>query len=445
MITIRKVPFKDIEACGVSLHDKDSTWSLREHAEEQKWDIAVNGPMFSNGSPTADPYYYWNITDLIVGGIFNRGGNYSDKGIAFGNPWAGVSAYFTTTENSKGKPVDFIGGAPTLLIDGGINMDMKGISNSFTTAYTQRTAIGIDKANLYFATTKSYKHTLREVATAMKNAGCLWAINLDGGGSTAFYEKGKSYFTQGRNIPSAFGLTLKGQKPKIILDPGHSNLTKGKQSPDGTYKESEFTLDLANRMQRILQRYAVEPLIVDSSHEVASEELSDVIDKINAEGGDICVSLHSNALGDDFNQANGWEIFTYKMSGKSLQLAEKIHAESKVLGLTDRGIKDGSSYLIVRDTTMPCVLIETGFHTNREDLAKLKDSAFREKVATAYCKGILSYFGIAWAEPTNVTIPNKATIYRVQVGAFASKTSAEALATKLQLAGFGAYIKEDTV
>lgn len=40
--------------------------------------------------------------------------------------------------------------------------------------------------------------------------------------------------------------------------------------------------------------------------------------------------------------------------------------------------------------------MEHGFHTNREDTALLKDSAYRDKLAKAECKGICDYLGVAY-------------------------------------------------
>jgi hypothetical protein len=53
---------------------------------------------------------------------------------------------------------------------------------------------------------------------------------------------------------------------------------------------------------------------------------------------------------------------------------------------------------------MPAVLIEHGFYTNKEECAKLKDPAFREKCAIADAKGILVYLGIAWKDEKDVSI-----------------------------------------
>ena len=45
-------------------------------------------------------------------------------------------------------------------------------------------------------------------------------------------------------------------------------------------------------------------------------------------------------------------------------------------------------YVLAR-TNAPAVLIEHGFHTSREDVAYLKDSACREKLAQAEVRSIL--------------------------------------------------------
>jgi len=104
-IEIHKIPFSEIEAAGLSLKDKDNSWSLKEHATENGWDYAINAGMFSNGNQKTDKYYYWNIVDMVIDGVLNRGGNYSDVGLAFGNPFEGISAYCSKTSYCIGAQV----------------------------------------------------------------------------------------------------------------------------------------------------------------------------------------------------------------------------------------------------------------------------------------------------------------------------------------------------
>ena len=458
--TVYKIPFSQIEKANVSLKDKNKTYSVLKHSQEQGWDIAINGPMF-------DMKTYQNVTDLIVKGIVNNGGNYTDKGIAFGNPWAGVSAYWSTTGNSKGKPVDFIGGAPTLIINGKISLDMKGLTNSFATQLTRRTAIGIDSGNLYMLITLGTNANLNEVATELLKQGCTNAINLDGGGSSSLVVENKVIYTQNRNVPSAFGVKLKSTttkptvptqptqptaptrptKTKIIIDAGHNSSTAGKRSFDGGFREYEFNFDVATRIKKYLDNYpqlSTEVLQINTTN--STTELNERVTYINNSGAKLVVSIHANAFGTDWNTANGWEIYCYKMKGESLKLAQAIKSESlPYLGLRDRGIKDGSAFALVGRTNPTAVLIEHGFYTNKVEVELLKSDAFREKCAIADAKGILKYLGIAWVEP-KVETPTVETeseyFYKVQVGAFDSETKAKTLGEKLKGLGFSTMIKK---
>jgi len=454
--TIYKIPFSQIEKANVSLKDKNKTYSVLKHAQEQEWDIAINGPMF-------DTKTYQNVTDLIVKGVVNNGGNYADKGIAFGNPWVGIAAYWSTTSNSTNKPVDFIGGAPTLIINSKISLDMKGLPNSFATALTRRTAIGIDGSNIYLLVTLGTNANLNEVATEFLKQGCTYAINLDGGGSSSLVVENKVLYTQNRNVPSVFGIRLKATttkptaptqpiqptapastKTKIIIDAGHNANTSGKRSFDGSLREYEFNLDVANRIKKYLSAYPqLEPEVLQINTANSSTELSERVAYINKSGAKVAVSIHANAFGTDWNTASGWEIYCYKMQGESLKLAQAIKSESiPYLGIKDRGIKDGSAFALVGKTNPTAVLIEHGFYTNKTEVELLKSNDFREKCAIADAKGILKYLGITWIEPKVETPIVDDYYYKVQLGAFEQPTNATKLQEKLKGLGFSTIIKK---
>ena len=451
--TIKKIPFSKIEKANVSLRDKDNSYSLKKHVTENDWDIAVNGALFSNGKKGVDPYYYWNLTDMIIGGVLNRGGNYSDKGIAFGNPWEGISAYWSTTANSKGKPVDFIGGGPTLLIDGKVNMDMKGLTTSFATALTQRTAIGIDKSNIYFLTTKGSKASLMSVAVALRDAGCLYAINLDGGGSTAFYDNG-SYYTQGRNIPSAVGIKLKtydgGSKnsdstKKVFISAGHGGADPGAVA--NGLREKDINLSIALKVEDELKRHGVDVMMSRRVDE--NDPLLEEIKECNSFAPDLAISIHTNAGGGD-----GFEVYHSIFGGQSKVLAQNLNAEVLAIGQNSRGVKQrmnlyGKDYYgFIRETVAPAVIVEGAFIDNKTDIAIMDTVAEQEKFGVAYAKGILKTLGIAYINtiPTPVKPPVLADdnkYFRVQVGAFKNKYGADALAKELKSKGYSVLIKED--
>ena len=56
-----------------------------------------------------------------------------------------------------------------------------------------------------------------------------------------------------------------------------------------------------------------------------------------------------------------------------------------------RGTKTANFY-VIKNTTMPSILIEHGFYTNYEECQKLKSDYFRNAIAQVDCTGILNFF-----------------------------------------------------
>lgn len=67
---------------------------------------------------------------------------------------------------------------------------------------------------------------------------------------------------------------------------------------------------------------------------------------------------------------------------QSILFADKLQSEFKAIGRYDRGVKQ-AGFLVLYKTTMPSVLIETGFLTNRDEEKFLADSAGQKKMAGA--------------------------------------------------------------
>lgn len=192
---------------------------------------------------------------------------------------------------------------------------------------------------------------------------------------------------------------------KVCLDPGHAASTAGKRSFDGRILEFEFNRDVAERIRRILEQHGVE---VTYSCDVDIEYDTPVSVRAynaNQAEADIFVSIHANAYGETWNSANGWEVFVCGRGGKAEKLAKEIEKESiPYLGIRNRGVKVGQ-FVVLTDTTMPAVLIEHGFYTNKEECELLTTNEFRQKCAVADAKGILNYFGIEYVDAEN--IPSK--------------------------------------
>jgi len=195
------IPLKDIELIRVNLHDNCSAYSVQALAKERGADIAINAGIFS----TKKGKSYWkNLSDIIVAGKVMNQGNFSDLGIAFGNGFKNAEIFQSTTAENAEKRVDFIGGAPPLIINGKPYVDMKGLDKNFFNQFTERMAIGFNERNFYIITTGLQNNCrLSSVLYEGIFQGVNTLINLDGGINTAMTLYGQCVFSTGINVPSA--------------------------------------------------------------------------------------------------------------------------------------------------------------------------------------------------------------------------------------------------
>ena len=343
-----------------------------------------------------------NITNLKDEGIAS-GYLFSDEGIGIKEEYDIV----WTTKNDETLR-DFVAGSPILIKNGEKNIDWGNQYSSYVNRVHNRSAIGFnDKDIILYCSDK--ETSLNELVDELKGK-CDYAINCDGGGSCHLQYKDNVYKKSLRKNVSWLLIYLKQdisyidyggyipevKKMRICLDAGHGIETAGKRSCDGTLLEYEFNRDVGKRLKAILEHHNIE--VVETVTQDADLPLSSRCKVANNTNCDYFVSIHANAFGETWNDARGWEIHIIGKGGKAEQLAKCIHKHSIAdLGLKDRGIKV-SNFQVLKDTSMPAVLIEHGFYTNKEECAILKTEEFRQKCAEADAKGILEYLGIEYEE-----------------------------------------------
>lgn len=144
-----------------------------------------------------------------------------------------------------------IGGGPFLLRDGKIAIDAadEGFNATFAEGRHPRTAIGrTSEGDVWLVAidgrqTQSAGATLQEEAVIMQRLGCVDAINLDGGGSTALNIRGLTVNrpSDGQERPVSNGVVIFG--PKVPVPTGKLRLIAGpKVASDGTL-EARVDLD----------------------------------------------------------------------------------------------------------------------------------------------------------------------------------------------------------
>ncbi len=179
----------------------------------------------------------------------------------------------------------------------------------------------------------------------------------------------------------------------VCIDPGHGDTTGGKRSPDSSLLEYEFNRSVAYKLKAILEENGMETVMTMAQDETGDPSLASRVAVANNAGDvDLFVSIHANAYGDDWNSANGWEIYAYKTGGVSELAAKAIEqATMNMISIRDRGVKTANFY-VIKNSEMPAVLIEHGFYTNQSECELLKSEEYRDQFAQADAAGIIDFF-----------------------------------------------------
>ena len=403
MVHIQRIPLSTIRRAAVYVNSGKK--ALHEIVAEQKPDIAMTAafydpgawrpvcPVKANGKVLfADPEYnYWTIA-------WDSGADAAESLVPPGGSCVRANYVANCLLVREGKP------QPKLYY----GADVGGRRG--------RLAVGLTGTEwvTYGATDgSSGAMTPEELRDFMERQGCRFAIMMDGGRKVNLYVRASNVMMEGKD-PSQTLILLwlnneddKEDKPMeesktVVLDAGHDASNLANKSPDGSYYEHEFALDMARRIRDHLRRCGV--TVTETRPDGAAVSLAERCAVANnIDGLDLFVSLHSNAAGGSgWSSARGWSAYVYGAGGEREQAAQAILARVRETGTAVRSspiVYDPSLY-VLKHTVAPAVLIEHAFHTNQEDVANLKDSAWRAAVAEAEARGITDYLGIPWVAET---------------------------------------------
>lgn len=183
------------------------------------------------------------------------------------------------------------------------------------------------------------------------------------------------------SIPQTVGDRRRGL---IYIDAGHGGNDPG--AVGNGIQEKDVVLAISLDLGRALQSlgYSVyytrtNDVEIDLEPRVASAE------SINA---DAFVSIHANSLAARNSAVNGVETYHARGSTVGKELAEYVHAQIiEGTGASDRSVRSAGFYVIAR-TSMPAILVETGFVTNPTEAANLDNPSYQKRMAEAIAKGI---------------------------------------------------------
>jgi len=194
----------------------------------------------------------------------------------------------------------------------------------------------------------------------------------------------------------------------IVLDPGHGGFDPGVAGKDGVL-EKDITLAIAQRLAGYLGQAGAMVLLTreadtDLSNPATAgpankkrEDLTRRVEMANANQADLFLSIHVNSSSSPARR--GAQTFIQPGSAAGRVAAEFIQAElAKTLKNTSRQPLE-VDHFITRNTSMPAVIVETGFLTNEAEAKLLQEPDYQAKAARAIYAGVVKYFARLSSSP----------------------------------------------
>jgi N-acetylmuramoyl-L-alanine amidase len=173
-------------------------------------------------------------------------------------------------------------------------------------------------------------------------------------------------------------------KYKVVIDAGHGGEDPGAPSVTGDW-EKAFNLAVARKVYKLLERDSrITPFMTRSDDTYIG--LYERAGFANDLGADLFISIHANRYKPEISG-----VETYYNRADSLKLAEVMHKHLlKATGLPDRDVRK-ANFVVIRETTMPAVLLECGYLSNGKDAKLLFTESVQNRIAEEIVAGIKEY------------------------------------------------------
>lgn len=191
----------------------------------------------------------------------------------------------------------------------------------------------------------------------------------------------------------------KATRHTIVIDPGHGGNDPGKVAINSAL-EKDVNLAIALKLKKYLEQEDMEVVMTRQEDKGLYEETDSnkkVHDMKNRlaimEGAKpaLVVSVHQNSYPEE--SVSGVQVFYYRDSaeGKRAALLVQEQMIATLQPAKEREAKENSTYYILKKTTVPTIIVECGFLSNREEADRLTSEDYQERVAWAIHLGIMRY------------------------------------------------------
>ncbi len=195
------------------------------------------------------------------------------------------------------------------------------------------------------------------------------------------------------NLGQSVGWEPKGiLKGKVImLDAGHGGSDPGALGSTYGTREKDVVLPITLKTAALLEAQGA--TVILTRQQDTSISLEARVNLSNSRQPHIFVSIHADY---NYNPAISGSTVYYSSanprSSESYRLGTLImDSLEENVGLRRVGVRD-SRYYVLRNNTVPAVLVETAFLSYQPEETLLRQDHFQQQVAEAIARGIIRYF-----------------------------------------------------
>ncbi|MEE9431970.1 MAG: N-acetylmuramoyl-L-alanine amidase [Melioribacteraceae bacterium] len=229
-------------------------------------------------------------------------------------------------------------------------------------------------------------------------------------------------------------VTSKWNFEVVVLDAGHGGRDPGAIGLNKV-REKDINLSIVKKLGKLIEKKLPNVKVVYTRENDKFVELHRRGAIANESHGNLFISVHCNSLPKKPSKTRGFEVYLLrpgrtkeaidiaefensvismekdpsrykKLNDENFILVSMAHAANmrysesfaemlntewiKKVSIPSRGIKQAGFYVLV-GASMPSVLLEVGFLTNKEDVALLKSNSGQQKIAQSIFDGIFKY------------------------------------------------------
>lgn len=195
-------------------------------------------------------------------------------------------------------------------------------------------------------------------------------------------------------------MSLPTSEKVVFIDAGHGGRDPGREGNNGVH-EKEINLAIALYLQSYLEssgamvymtRVTDEGLYSENDSNKKRADMRQRKEMVNSSDADILVSIHQNSFSQ--SQYHGGQVFYHGDSNEGMRLAELIQQQFNTFidSSNERKAKANDNYFVLREISIPSVIVECGFISNPEEEGKLNTDYYQQKIAWGIYVALIEYF-----------------------------------------------------